>query len=283
MSGEAPVAVPSAQAVTGSIELFESGFMADCTVKCGDHAWRLHKIILCTQSEFFRAAFMGNFAEAQAGEVVLEEQDPDIVEFALRFIYSKSLSHISGVFTPEAKDYDSLDAFEVCVPLYALAQFLQMDALCEDIATHLLRFNQSGAHALQRWWRSEGHSERVLSPEFQARFANLARAAYSLPQVGPNATREWSIRTSFLDYIIFRRFLVLRDPSFFDIIGAEAPSLLSRVTLSIDFYGAAPYLVSRRDRCLKCRKNPLFREDGEVNYGTNFWISVNKCYDCRYL
>jgi len=42
------------------------------------------------------------------------------------------------------KTYSVLGAFEVCVPLYELAQYLQLDLLCQDIANFLLHLSKGG-------------------------------------------------------------------------------------------------------------------------------------------
>ena len=42
--------------------LLTDPFMADCKVVCGDKSWDLHKLILCTRSRYFKAAFTGNFS-----------------------------------------------------------------------------------------------------------------------------------------------------------------------------------------------------------------------------
>lgn len=62
--------------------------MADCAVRCGDKVWKTHKFALYTRCEFFKAALVENFHEAETGEVELREQDPESVEIALRFLYS---------------------------------------------------------------------------------------------------------------------------------------------------------------------------------------------------
>jgi len=58
------------------IRLFESDIFADCTIKCGDKEWRLHKIILCRESRFFKGAFLGKFVEAETNEVILRDRSP---------------------------------------------------------------------------------------------------------------------------------------------------------------------------------------------------------------
>ena len=41
--------------------LYESGQFADLTIICGSEKFRCHKIVLCSQSEFFNAACTGGF------------------------------------------------------------------------------------------------------------------------------------------------------------------------------------------------------------------------------
>ena len=97
---------------------YKSGAFSDCRVSCEDRVWNLHRLVLSTRSTFFKAALGGNFQvlfsaqfdlsvwdpsylvdarlakellqESNTDEVTLEEQDPEIVDQALRYIYSCS-------------------------------------------------------------------------------------------------------------------------------------------------------------------------------------------------
>lgn len=41
--------------------LLESGMLADAEVKCARRTWKVHKIILCNRSDWFKKALMGQF------------------------------------------------------------------------------------------------------------------------------------------------------------------------------------------------------------------------------
>ena len=41
--------------------LFEHRESADLTLVCGSHTFKVHSVILCPRSTFFRAAFEGGF------------------------------------------------------------------------------------------------------------------------------------------------------------------------------------------------------------------------------
>ncbi|KXX78513.1 hypothetical protein MMYC01_206362 [Madurella mycetomatis] len=87
----------------------------------------------------------------------------------------------------------------VAVPLYALAQYLQLDALCKDIASRMLLFNQKDANDTQHQCESSMADTRLtrLRTFSMDNFIKLAKAAYNIPNFGPNSVRETSIRTPF--------------------------------------------------------------------------------------
>ncbi|KAH7067999.1 BTB/POZ protein, partial [Paraphoma chrysanthemicola] len=48
-----------------------------------------HKAILCKESEYFLKAFTGNFKEATESTMELHDDDPELFELALKFIYTE--------------------------------------------------------------------------------------------------------------------------------------------------------------------------------------------------
>lgn len=41
--------------------LLDSGMLADAEVQCAKRTWKVHRIILCTRSDWFKKALMGPF------------------------------------------------------------------------------------------------------------------------------------------------------------------------------------------------------------------------------
>ncbi|WXC49248.1 hypothetical protein SNK03_011734 [Fusarium graminearum] len=67
--------------------LFSDKF-ADMTIKCKEREFSAHRAIVCSQSSFFDKAMSSNFKEAMAQTIELHEDDPDIVERFLEFLYT---------------------------------------------------------------------------------------------------------------------------------------------------------------------------------------------------
>ncbi|KAF2232169.1 hypothetical protein EV356DRAFT_568953 [Viridothelium virens] len=67
--------------------LFNRPEYSDFTVTCNGRKWNVHKLVLCTQSNFFAKACHGAFKEAESGDVDLKD-DPDIVNAMIEFFYT---------------------------------------------------------------------------------------------------------------------------------------------------------------------------------------------------
>lgn len=103
-----------------NLELFRSGEYFDITVKCGSREWQAHQVIICGRSKFFAAACDGpfkvsyiivaeysrtrqltcNIQESITKVVELKEDDPDILEKALLYMYT--LDYHDGTTYEEA-------------------------------------------------------------------------------------------------------------------------------------------------------------------------------------
>lgn len=44
------------------IQLLKTGNLADGTIKCNGRTWKVHRILLASRLQFFKAAFYGDFS-----------------------------------------------------------------------------------------------------------------------------------------------------------------------------------------------------------------------------
>jgi BTB/POZ domain len=57
-------------------------------VTCGPDRYKVHKVVLCGQSDFFKKACNGGFREASSGVIEMKEDDPAAVKAMLQFFYT---------------------------------------------------------------------------------------------------------------------------------------------------------------------------------------------------
>ncbi|KAF5010625.1 hypothetical protein FDECE_3227 [Fusarium decemcellulare] len=65
---------------------------SDMTILCNGREFKVHRAIVCTQSVFFDRALNSNFKEAASGVVDLPDDDPDVLECFLEFLYTGAYS-----------------------------------------------------------------------------------------------------------------------------------------------------------------------------------------------
>jgi speckle-type POZ protein len=64
---------------------------ADVTLIVGEKAYSLHRCILSARSPVFRAMLENPTRERESGVIVLQEDDPEIIEHFVSFLYSDYL------------------------------------------------------------------------------------------------------------------------------------------------------------------------------------------------
>ncbi|KAK6512598.1 hypothetical protein TWF481_001482 [Arthrobotrys musiformis] len=69
-------------------ELLESGNYSDFTIICGSKEWKVHRAIICPQSEYFKTLCESKFKEREDGELDLSAEPPFDVECMLKFLYT---------------------------------------------------------------------------------------------------------------------------------------------------------------------------------------------------
>jgi hypothetical protein len=237
---------------------------------------------------------------------VLEEQDPDKLEDALRFMYAGNctsrfafsrklrllievaVNHLNDKFDGSSATLNFCAMLKVAVPLYALGQYLQLDAMCQEITRRISQYNKTQARDLQQGWNQpvwvradKNKNAPEISTETQIQFTSLAKEAYDMPKMGDEKIS--SIRKPFRDYLVFRRFAYLTDSGFLDMLTAEVPSLVAEIIQDMMEYGSPATLPPQpsRRRCEKCRKDPLSQRRGRSDSGSsNFWMTSEVCYEC---
>ena len=68
--------------------LLHKGSRSDATLRCGEHTWNLHKLIVCERNDYFRAALDGKFAEGATGGLIWDDEEPFAVESLLMWLYT---------------------------------------------------------------------------------------------------------------------------------------------------------------------------------------------------
>ncbi|KAK4900855.1 hypothetical protein LTR27_002038 [Elasticomyces elasticus] len=72
----------------------------DLIIKSEDKEWRVHKLILCSQSAFFAKACEGGFQEASANVITLKEDNSDAVGAMMRYLYTADYDAEEGISMP---------------------------------------------------------------------------------------------------------------------------------------------------------------------------------------
>ncbi|KAF5572219.1 hypothetical protein FPANT_13258 [Fusarium pseudoanthophilum] len=68
--------------------LIHSEKFSDMTIICGERQFKTHRAVVCTQSPFFDKALSGDYVESTSRSIELPEDDPDVVERFLEFLYT---------------------------------------------------------------------------------------------------------------------------------------------------------------------------------------------------
>ncbi|KAF9872000.1 hypothetical protein CkaCkLH20_10632 [Colletotrichum karsti] len=73
---------------SGLSSLLLSDKFSDMTITCGGRTFKAHRAIVCPQSSFFDKAFSSGFKEASSSTINLPEDDPDVLQRLLQFLYT---------------------------------------------------------------------------------------------------------------------------------------------------------------------------------------------------
>ena len=106
--------------------------MVDIFVGAERKKFHLHRDLLCDRSDYFTACFAGNFKEAQQKELFLPEDDIEVFDLFVRWLYGGPLEEISS-------NDDRLSY----LALSLLANKFCLERLQNEATDHILNFNRT--------------------------------------------------------------------------------------------------------------------------------------------
>ncbi|KAM3068339.1 hypothetical protein ACMFMG_009478 [Clarireedia jacksonii] len=100
-------------------DYLNSPSLSDGIIECEDKEFKIHKLVLCTQSNYFLKAFQGDWKESKDGRIHLQGDDVFAVEAMLQFMYTFDYNASGGAKSSSspmvfnAKVYSIADKYEV--------------------------------------------------------------------------------------------------------------------------------------------------------------------------
>lgn len=97
--------------------LYQEQFLADVTVKCGDEEFKVHKVILASQSPVFKRMFAADMRERSSNVVEISDIEPAVMSDLLAYIYTgnaPNLSRLAKELLNAANKYELPRLFAMC-------------------------------------------------------------------------------------------------------------------------------------------------------------------------
>lgn len=124
-----------------TIELLKTGKYSDFTIKCGHKCFAVHRIIIASQSNYFRTAIDSGFKEASENEITIQEASSWVVAVVIVYLYffeelrGKSFEAVAELFGEtfadafeNEKDHTITD-LDSTIQVYLLADRLMLEEL----------------------------------------------------------------------------------------------------------------------------------------------------------
>lgn len=117
--------------------------------------FHVHKSLLCEQSDYFKAAFEGQFAEAKSEELTLEDEDPELFDRLLDWVYLQYLEPIAARDNEHAKEL---------VKLWVLADKFLMHRLANEAINALYKGRPKDLKDIYNWvWQHTCEPSKLRS------------------------------------------------------------------------------------------------------------------------
>ncbi|KAI1964886.1 hypothetical protein LOZ58_001577 [Ophidiomyces ophidiicola] len=75
-----------------------SGKFADFTIRVAGEEFKAHRVIVCSQSEFFTKLYDNEWKETAENKIDIEDAEPDVVEAMISFMYNGDYDSSGGAF-----------------------------------------------------------------------------------------------------------------------------------------------------------------------------------------
>ncbi|KAI0400044.1 BTB/POZ protein [Xylaria palmicola] len=186
--------------------LLKTGLFSDVRVTCGEKEWKLHKAVICTRCEYFKAAFTGTFNEASTGEMAIHEQEPHKVEWLITCIYT---GKAAPELAEQLKDRGTLPS--AVAEVMEVADFFCYSGLEDLLAGYLRPHLLENAEVLQQHFPKKpgGKWDRDCSDTILADFIDpffkVAETIYVRRK--PSA----KLHQTFMEFFSMTRFGLLDD------------------------------------------------------------------------
>ncbi|EEP81658.1 predicted protein [Uncinocarpus reesii 1704] len=102
----------------------DSGQFTDLTIRVAGEEFKVHRVIVCSQSEYFSRLYDGDWKETARNEVDIEEAEPGVVEAMICFMYNRNYDSSGG---PQCR----VSPLFLNAQVYSLAERLGIPCLME--------------------------------------------------------------------------------------------------------------------------------------------------------
>ncbi|KAK8856608.1 BTB/POZ protein [Apiospora arundinis] len=245
--------------------MLKSGEFADAEVECRGRTWAVHKVIVCGRSQWFDRAFRGNFKEATDSKVVIHDEDPDHIDWLLRYIYGGVAPLFATAIGPLLENLGTLHGvkFVALCMAHRLGDYYDVAGLPSAAIASI----RQGYYPAINFFQRQGSPWRMAyfpwEPEmyfFSNFFAGIG-AAYEMEY--PAAVT--SLQETFVNFVLRTRYLVLARRAFSSRI-QNHPKFAARIMqlLCHELTYQALHLGPNNfpDRCSKCKRDNILQTGG---------------------
>ncbi|POS69081.1 hypothetical protein DHEL01_v212527 [Diaporthe helianthi] len=230
---------------SSDLSLLETGHFSDVVLICGNHAWNLHRSIICKRCPWFEKALMGGFAGSETKKITLTDIASEVVEVVLRYLYSGAID------TAAVQRCEGECIISQYIRLWSVADFFLIEPLKADIIEAMEQSLEENVKKIcNARYLIDSQEFKAIIHEF---FWGVATTYYDLPHTQP-------CRQVLLDYAHAIRLNLYRSDVFIKEI-SNYPELASDL-----------FMIAVKGRQSK------WTGDSEADY-RNYFVHV-KCSGC---